>query len=197
MIPNPVINPNLFVITGGPGAGKTTLLRELERRGFSCVPEVAQKIIQEQVATNGDALPWGNTARYTHLMLAGSVESYRKHSGASGPTFFDRGIPNVLCYAHIIDLHETGTIQSACETCRYNPRVFVAPPWKEIYGTDEERKQTFEDAVNVYQRMVQVYRRCGYELVQLPRLNPTERAEFVIGRVSRGVGVLDSEPVAN
>ena len=38
---------NLFIITGGPGAGKTTVLTELQRLGFTCVPEVARQIIQE------------------------------------------------------------------------------------------------------------------------------------------------------
>lgn len=35
---DPLCNPNLIVITGGPGAGKTTLFRELEQRGFRGVP---------------------------------------------------------------------------------------------------------------------------------------------------------------
>jgi predicted ATPase len=42
-------NPNLYVVTGGPGTGKTTVLRELERKGFPCVPEVARQLIQEQM----------------------------------------------------------------------------------------------------------------------------------------------------
>jgi predicted ATPase len=67
-------NDRLFVITGGPGSGKTTLLRELEQRGFSCSEEVARKIIQEQVESYGDALPGGDTSRYTELMLARAIE---------------------------------------------------------------------------------------------------------------------------
>lgn len=87
---------------------------------------------------------------------------------------------------------ETAAIESACETYRYNPRVLVAPPWKEIYSTDEERQQTFEDAVNVYQQMVQVYQRCGYELVELPRVSVTERGDFMLAQLNRRV--LDRQP---
>jgi predicted ATPase len=189
------VNPNLFVITGGPGAGKTTLLRELERRGFCCVPEIAREIIREQVAANGDALPWANTLRYTQLMLARSVDCYRQHTLASRLTFIDRGIPDVLCYAQIINLEATSDIQSACETYRYNPTVFIAPPWQEIYSTDEERKETFADAVKVYERMVEVYRHCGYDLVVLPRVNPEQRAEFVLATLASlaSASVLDKE----
>ena len=39
--------------------------------------------------------------------------------------------------------------------------------------------------MKVYERMVQVYRQCGYELVELARVNVKQRAEFLLARVSR------------
>lgn len=175
-------NPNLFVITGGPGVGKTTLLRELERRGFGCVPEVARAIIRRQLASGGDALPWADTARYTEFMLQGSIAAYNANKAATGPTVFDRGIPDVLCYARLICLDATAHIEAACEKYRYNQTVFIAPPWREIYSTDDERKQTWNEAVRTHEVMVEVYRGCGYQLVELPRVSAEERAEFVISR---------------
>jgi predicted ATPase len=183
MVPTPVTNSNLVVITGGPGVGKTTLLRELERKGFCCVPEVAREIIRQQVASGGDAVPWANTRRYTELMLKGSIESYLTHRAAERTTFFDRGIPDVLCYARIIKLRKTEQIESACDSFRYNPTVFIAPPWREIYSTDEERMQTFEEVVETHVLMVEAYGSCGYQLVELPRVSAAERAEFVIAEL--------------
>ncbi|WP_028562347.1 ATP/GTP-binding protein [Paenibacillus pinihumi] len=61
MIDNHIIQKNFIVITGGPGCGKTTLLNELQKNGYNYVPEVARKIIQTQVSSGGDALPWKNT----------------------------------------------------------------------------------------------------------------------------------------
>ena len=121
---HPVRNPNLMVVTGGPGAGKTTLLRELERQGFHCVPEIAREIIRRQVATGGDAVPWGDTTRYSQLMLAGSVESYLQFSHAHEATFFDRGIPDTLCYARLINLPQTAEIESACRNLSLPPASF-------------------------------------------------------------------------
>lgn len=175
-------NPNLFVITGGPGVGKTTLLRELERRGFSCVPEVAREIIRQQVASGGDAVPWTNTARYTELMLQHSIEVYKANGSAASPIFFDRGIPDVLCYARLIGLEGSAGIEVACEKYRYNRMVFIAPPWREIYSTDDERKQSFDEAVRTHEVMVEAYRSCGYQLIELPRVSVEERAEFVAAR---------------
>jgi predicted ATPase len=171
-------NDNLFVITGGPGAGKTTLLLELERRGFRCSHEVARQIIQEQIAANGDALPWADTARYTELMLARSIAAHRENSLSPEIVFMDRGIPDVACYARLIGI----PLLENLNAYRYNPIVFLAPPWQEIYATDAERKQTYAEAVATYETMAEVYREYGYRSVELPKASPQERAEFVLAR---------------
>ena len=90
-----IYKPNFFIITGGPGVGKTTLLEVLAKQGFPYVPEVARKIIREQVSQNGDALPWANIPAYTHLMLSRSVESFEQHQKQESVLFFDRGIPSL------------------------------------------------------------------------------------------------------
>jgi predicted ATPase len=173
-------NDKLFVITGGPGSGKTTLLLELEQKSFRCSHEVARQIIQEQIAANGDALPWANTLRYTELMLARSITAYRENTPASEIVFMDRGIPDVACYARLINLPLFDDLKMACEAYRYNEVVFVAPPWKEIYVTDGERKQTYPEAVATYERMAEVYQEYGYRPVELPKASPRQRAEFVL-----------------
>lgn len=177
-------NDRLFVITGGPGGGKTTLLRDLAQRGFSCSEEVAREIIQEQVKTNGDALPWGNRSRYTELMLTRSIEAFRSNTPSSRITFMDRGIPDVACYARLIDLPIFDELKTACELYRYNTMVFMAPPWEEIYTTDSERKQTYREAIDTHRVMVAVYEGFGYQPIELPRVSPVERAEFVIAHIS-------------
>jgi predicted ATPase len=128
-------------------------------------------------------LPWRDRTLYTELMLARSIQSFLEHSPASRVTFADRGIPDTLCYARMIGLANDEAIRSACEIYRYAPRVFIAPPWREIYETDNERKQDFDEAARTYDVMFQVYEECGYELVELPQVSPGERAEFVLARV--------------
>ena len=172
-------NDRLVVITGGPGSGKTTLLKELERQGFRCSQEVARQIIQEQVAADGDALPWANTRRYTELMLARSIAAYRENTPSSEIVFVDRGIPDVACYARLIGLLLFDDLKDACQTYRYNKIVFLAPPWKEIYATDSERKQTYAEAVTTYEKMAEVYREYGYRTIELPKTSPLLRAQFV------------------
>jgi predicted ATPase len=175
-----VSNPNLFVVSGGPGSGKTTVLHELASRGFPFVPEVARRIIQEQVQCGGAALPWRDREAYTFLMLQRSIESYLTHTPASRPMFSDRGIPDTLCYAQLISFSDEGFILDACRQYRYGPVVFLAPPWREIYETDSERKQDFAEAERTFHQMVAVYRQCDYVVSELPKVTSPARAQFIL-----------------
>jgi predicted ATPase len=176
-------NPNLIVITGAPGAGKTTLLNLLATRGYTCVPEAARQIIREQQATNGDAVPWSNTTAYINLMLDRSIASYLDHQHADQPTFFDRGLPDTLGYARIIQLPDPSPIRTACNPHRYANPIFVAPPWLEIYATDDQRKQTFDEAILSFHQVLDAYHSCGYQTIPLPESTPEQRADFVLAHL--------------
>jgi predicted ATPase len=178
----------LVVISGGPGAGKTALVEELRRRGYSCSSEVARQIIQEQMSADGDALPWADRERYARQMLDRSVAALGERSQAGGTIFFDRGIPDTLCYVRLAGLSAELEQEAAmlCDRHRYWRRVFLAPPWRDIYKTDSERKQDFDEAVRTYSLMQNTYEGCGYEVVMLPRASVEERGEFILSEVGRG-----------
>lgn len=180
-----IIHSNYYVITGGPGAGKTTLIKELENRGYSFVPEGAREIIGRQIETGGDALPWGDTVRYTQLMLEWSISDFTRYGASDELRFFDRGIPDVLAYNRLTGNSLLGGLAEAVELYRYNPLVFVLPPWEDIYCTDSERKQNFQEAVATFGMLKTVYRDCGYHLIEVPEGSPENRAAFVLENAGR------------
>ena len=71
-------NDNFYILTGGPGVGKTSVLDELQKSGYIVMPETARAIIKEQMAVDGEALPWKNKESYMRLMLEASAESYQE-----------------------------------------------------------------------------------------------------------------------
>jgi predicted ATPase len=173
-------SPWFFVVSGGPGAGKTTLLQELAQSGVAYAPEVARQVIEEQMREGGTALPWGDREAYTDLMLRRSVESYQHHASGPMPAFSDRGIPDTLAYARLIGRADTSAIENACREYRYAPLVFITPPWAEIYCTDDQRRQDWEEAQRTFTVLSEVYRQCGYRLLEVPRQPADQRAKFVL-----------------
>jgi predicted ATPase len=173
--------PQLHVLTGGPGSGKTTLLSVLSRRGYRCIPEVARLIIQEQMETSGVALPWKDTRRYSEIMLERSIAGFLQSAAIPETTFCDRGIPDTLGYVRLIGLEDLDAPACAASwRYRYVGTVFAAPPWRAIYVTDKERKQSFAEAIKTYDQVVRVYEELGYRNVELPLCSAEERADFVV-----------------
>ena len=176
-------NKNFYLFTGGPGSGKSTVLDVLRSKGCLTVQEVARDIIRHQVETQGDAVPWGNTVRYSNLMLLRSIVDFEEFAHVGKPCFFDRGIMDVLGYARLIGIPETLEMQEAARKYRYNERIFFFPFWEEIYANDAERKQDMAEAKKTDAALRSVYEDFGYCILEVPFLSPQERAEWILQRV--------------
>ena len=188
------MSENFIVITGGPGSGKTTLVERLRERGYPTVGEAGRAIIRDQFSIGGIAHHTADWAVGAEVLLAWEMRSYReaaavaaerrRSAGAAqcdGVVFFDRGIPDLVGYHPMMGGRTPPHFVAAAERFRYKRRVFVAPPWPEIYVNDAERKQDFAEAIRSYDAVVDAYESCGYELVALPKSTVDERVEFVLG----------------
>jgi predicted ATPase len=96
------------------------------------------------------------------------------------PVFFDRGVPEVLAWARILGVGVQPHHLAAVAGCRYSPKVFVTEPWPEIYATDAERRETFEQAARSYKPTIAAYVEAGYKLCIVPKATVQERVEFVL-----------------
>jgi predicted ATPase len=174
---------SLFVITGGPGSGKSTLIAALAAHGISVMPEAGRAIIRDQAAIGGSALPWADRAAYAELMLSWELRSYREALEKPGPVIFDRGVPDVAGYLRVGGLQVPPHVRKAAEIRRYNSRVFIAPPWEQIFVQDSERRQDFAEAQATYEALAEVYTSLGYELVVLPLASSEERVRLVVDTI--------------
>ncbi len=174
-----------FVLTGGPGSGKSAIIEALHRAGYACSVEAGRGVIQDQVSIGGPALPWHDPVLFAELMLSWDLRSYGIATRAAGPVFFDRGVVDALGYLRLLGRPVPRHVTAAVETFRYNRRVFIAPPWEEIYRRDGERKQDFAEAVRTCQAMVAAYSESNYELIEIPLGPVDQRAQFVLETIGK------------
>ena len=108
------------------------------------------------------------------------IENFVHHAASSGPVFFERGVLDSLWgLDHIIPLNES-ELSMWLSKYKYFSKVFVLPPWKAIYENDAEREHTFEHAESVDRIVQEWYRRCGYQILEVPRVSVDERCTFVV-----------------
>jgi predicted ATPase len=96
---------------------------------------------------------------------------------------FDRGVPDVLGYLRLSELPVPSHVDRATQVFRYHRRVFVAPPWPEIFASDAERKQSLAEAQATYEVMIDTYSALDYKLIPLPLGSVQERVQFVLASV--------------
>jgi len=115
------------------------------------------------------------------------IQNFDNHSATSGHVFFERGVLDALCgLDHITPLTES-ELSTWFSKYPYFPKVFILPPWKEIYVNDAERDHTFGHAEMVYSILLEWYRRCPYQLIELPRISVEERCILVLRELESGL----------
>jgi len=156
------------VLSGCSGGGKSTLLTELARRGFATVPEPGRRIVEEEMRGDGGALPWVDAAAFARR----AIEMARSDRGGSDAAadwiFFDRGLVDAAVALQHATGHPAASILA--QSRRYHGKVFITPPWPEIFATDNERRHELADAVAEYNRLLAAYGQFGYELISVPKV---------------------------
>ncbi|MBZ8131927.1 AAA family ATPase [Afifella sp. IM 167] len=165
------------VISGCSGGGKSTLLAELARRGHAVVEEPGRRVVQAELARGGSALPWQDPEGFARCALELARADHEAAPRGEGWVFFDRGIVDAA--AALAAATGRQGAEPAVQSHRYHRRIFLAPPWPEIFVGDAERRHGLKEAVEEYGRLHAAYPRFGYEVVLLPKSSPAERADFV------------------
>lgn len=169
-----------YIITGMSGTGKTVLLERFRREDYCCFDEPARKILAAHLPEEGE----GFARSFIDLMLRQSLSDYK---AATGPVaFYDRGLPDVVAYAVRFGV-DAGESRAAAKAHQYEPTVFVAPPWPEIFEHDEYRRASFEDYLEFHDLLLDTYRQLGYACIELPRESVSRRMEFVMAHLGGDV----------
>ncbi|MDR2308421.1 MAG: AAA family ATPase [Paucimonas sp.] len=166
------------VISGCSGGGKSTLLDELARRGERVVEEPGRRIVREQQARGGQALPWLDLAAFLEQAIALALRDRAQLPDDGQRVFFDRGLVDAV--AALDSLGGPAQLQALGQAHRYHATVFLTPPWPQLFAQDAERRHDLAAALEEYQRLLQAYPALGYRVIEIPRLPVEQRADFVL-----------------
>ncbi len=170
-----------FVISGCSGGGKSTLLAELGRRGFATIEEPGRRVVREELASGGDALPWLDAVAFARRITDMAKADFDAAHALSGPVFFDRGLIDAAVALEHLDGEPV--LNGLDPLYRYAPQVFLAPPWPDLFASDTERRHGIDAAIAEYDRLAVAYPALAYDVVVLPMVSVAERADVILGRV--------------
>lgn len=169
-----------IVITGGPSSGKTSLINHLDSQGFICMEEVSRQVILEarkdgieQLFLTDPMLFSTKLLNHRHQQFLAALESDQSQ------LFYDRGMPDVIAYMDFFGSDYPEDFEKPCFDHRYD-YVFLLPPWEDIYTQDNERYETFEQAVIIHDALLNAYKKYGYEVILVPEGSIENRTAFIL-----------------
>ena len=173
-----------IVLIGGPGTGKTSVINELINNGLSCKKEISRQVTLDAKAQGIDQLFITSPLLFSEMLLKSREQQFiEAHKSSEQLFFFDRGIPDVEAYLRYAKTEYPSLFSSKSKEYRYD-LVFLFEPWKEIYTKDNERYETFEEALLIHQYLKNIYKELNYTIINVPFASIKERTDFILKKIA-------------
>ena len=173
-----------IVITGGPGTGKTSIINELIKRNHKCLEEVSRQITLQARKDGVEQLFLKEPLLFSELLLNGRKAQFEIAKNLKDElVFLDRGIPDILAYMDFIGDSHPEVFVNACKAYKYD-QVFILAPWQEIYISDSERYESFDQAIEIHEHLINTYSKYGYNLIDVPFGSVKKRTDFILNSIN-------------
>lgn len=167
-----------IVITGAPGTGKSSVTDELLKIGYDVIEEPARVLIKDYQKNAPQNLPWNNRDFFQKAVEDLCIENYNNNRVG----FFDRSLVDEIGFRLHYKMDIPEDLLNKCKKYRYD-KVFIFPPWKEIFKNDEVRKETFEQSVQINDSLIEGYEMVGYHPIEVPKLPIEKRISFILDNI--------------
>ncbi|WP_299890822.1 ATP-binding protein [uncultured Lacinutrix sp.] len=177
------MNTKTIVITGGPGSGKTSIINELTNRGFTCFEEISRQITLKAREDGIEQLFLTSPIQFSELLLEGRIKQHVEAVNSKNEfVFLDRGIPDIPAYMDFKGDTYPDLFRNACKENIYD-YVFILAPWQDIFTSDSERYENFDQALEIHEKLLETYTKYGYNLRDVPFGSIESRADHIINVV--------------
>ena len=168
------------MLIGGPGTGKSSVLNELESRDFHCMHEISREVTLKAQQEGIQQLFLTEPILFSQMLLEGREKQYLDADASTHNTiFFDRGIPDVYAYLEYTkDPYPNEFIEKSIQY-KYD-YAFMFKPWQEIYTSDNERYESFEESSRIDTFLEKAYTDLGYSIINVPFGSIEERTDFIL-----------------
>lgn len=98
--------------------------------------------------------------------------------------FFDRGVHDVVAYLNYTRA-PIPSWEKELNEYKYD-LVFLIKPELKIYRQDEDRMETFEEAIEVHKHLEKTYLNSGIKTIAIPFTTPEKRLELILKHSADG-----------
>ena len=168
-----------YILSGCSGGGKSSLLGEMQKRGYSIIPEAGRRVVANAQKNDTDALPWKSPNAFVRACVELHLRDLASSSVLTGPVLLDRSLIDVISYLEFKFLPVPQDLANLLKTPRYESLVFITPPWPEVFENDGQRKVSFSEAVLEHEHLCQTFSRLGFTLQEVPQHPLPDRADFI------------------
>ena len=173
-----------IALIGGPSSGKTTLINALKSDGYYCMEEISRQITLDAQEKGIDQLFLEDPLLFSEKLLLGRRNQFTEAESINQDlVFFDRGLPDVIAYLDYLGNSYPKSFKTICSEHKYD-YIFILKPWKAIYEQDNERYETFEQALEIHKFLLKSYSEFGYTIQDTPFGTVKERINFIINHLS-------------
>ena len=145
-----------------------------------CYDEVSREITLQARKDGIDQLFLTDPFLFSEKLLEGRTQQFKNAAKEKESiVFLDRGLPDVLAYMDYTDEKYPKHFIETCNIYKYDA-IFVVAPWKDIFVSDNERYENFEQAIEIHDHLIKTYKRFGYQLIDVPIGSVKKRADFIL-----------------
>ena len=144
------------------------------------MPEISREVTLKAQKDGIDQLFLTEPLLFSQLLLEGREQQFLDAKTLDTDiVFFDRGIPDVHAYMNYLKTDYPPIYKEKSRKYIYN-KIFLFEPWRDIYVSDNERYESFEQAVVIDTYLKDAYLELGYEIITVPFGTLEERADFIL-----------------